>query len=134
MKDIIFARNKQGETEPTSGEIKMNIRKLGNWEGWMGVLDLHNSGNELSLDLHKTGKELGLDLHKSGNKLNLDLYESSNELSLDLYKSGNELSLDLHSLIFLTFGVSPNGISFFGINQFSHICILTFTDTRCIIP
>ena len=37
-------------------------------------LDLHKSGNELSLDLHKSGIELSLDLHKSGNDLSLDLY------------------------------------------------------------
>ena len=35
-------------------------RKLWRMEG---VLDLHNSGNELSLDLHKSGNELSLDLH-----------------------------------------------------------------------
>ena len=75
-------------------EIEMNLGN-GRWgrlkqtsensEGWRGVLDLHKSGNELSLDLDKSGNELSLDLHKLGN-----------ELSLDLHKSGNELSLDLH--------------------------------------
>ena len=54
------------------GEIEMNLRN-GRWGGgggdwnehwktqklgtWVeGVLDLHKSGNELSLDLHKSGK------------------------------------------------------------------------------
>ena len=60
-------------------------RKIRNSEGWIEVLDLHKSGNEISLDLHKSGNELSLDLQKS-----------SNELSSDLHKSGNELSLDLH--------------------------------------
>ena len=81
-----------GGIEPMQGEIETNlgngrwreieIRKLGNFE--LGVLDLHKSGNELSLDLHKSSNELSLDLHKSGNELSLDLYKSSNELSLDL--------------------------------------------------
>ena len=69
----------QGEMEPMWGEIETNIRKFGNSEGWRGVLDLHKSGNELSLDLHKSGNEFSLDMHKP-----------SNELSLDLHKSGNE--------------------------------------------
>ena len=42
--------------------------------GGVGVLDLHKSGNELSLDLHKSGNESSLDLHKSGNELSLDLH------------------------------------------------------------
>ena len=46
--------------------------KLGTWVE--GVLDLHKSGNELSLDLHKSGNEFSLDLHKSGNELSLDLH------------------------------------------------------------
>ena len=79
------------------GEIEMNIRKLGNWElGWRVLLDLQNSGNELSLDLYKSGNELSLDLHKSSNEFSLDLHKSGNELSLDLHKFGNELSLALH--------------------------------------
>ena len=69
----------------------MNIRKLGNLENsnflfmWREVLDLHKSGNKLSLDLCKSDNELSLDLYKSGN-----------ELSLDLHKCGTELSSDLH--------------------------------------
>ena len=84
-------------------EIETNIRKFRNLEknsiqptlertpstGWRSgvspsswerdVLDLHKSGNELSLNLHKYGNELSLDLHKSGNELSLDLHNSSNE-------------------------------------------------------
>ena len=37
-----------------------------------GELDLHQSGNELSLELHQSGNELSLDLHKSCNELSLD--------------------------------------------------------------
>ena len=46
----------------------MNIRKLRNSEnflGWRGVLDLHKSGNKLSLDLHKSGSKLSLDFHNN---------------------------------------------------------------------
>ena len=57
-------------------EIETNIRKLGNAElGWRGVLDLQQSGNELSSDFHKSGNKLSLD--RTGNEL-------------DLHKSGNE--------------------------------------------
>ena len=76
----------QGEIKPMWGEIEMNF-KNGRWGeiemnlrsrnlelGWRGVLDLHKSGNELSLDLHKSGNEFSLDLHKSGNELSLDLH------------------------------------------------------------
>ena len=38
----------------------MNIGKLRRMEG---ILDLHKSGNELSLDLHKSGNELSFNLH-----------------------------------------------------------------------
>ena len=51
------------------GEIEMNIGKHGNSKGWRGILDLHKSGNELSLDLQKSGNELSLDLHKSSNEI-----------------------------------------------------------------
>ena len=37
---------------------------------WGDELDLHKSGNELSLDLHMSGNEWSLDdLHRSGNEL-----------------------------------------------------------------
>ena len=61
-----------GKIEPMQGEIEMNLgngrcgeieTNTGNSEEWKGVLDLHKSGNELSLDLHKSGNELSLDLH-----------------------------------------------------------------------
>ena len=82
----------QGEIKPSWGEIEMN---LGNrrWAGERLQWTLENSetwnlGVGGLLDLHKSGNELSLDLHKSGNEL--DLHKSSNESSLDLCKSGNE--------------------------------------------
>ena len=66
VKDIIFAwrgahevRLKRTlETEGGGrGEIEKNTRKLGNSKEWREVLDLHKTGNELSLDLHKSSNE-----------------------------------------------------------------------------
>ena len=54
------------------------------------------------IDLHKSGNKLSLDLHKSGNELSLDLHTFGNDLSLDLHKFGNELSLDLISASIIT--------------------------------
>ena len=66
------------------------------WKTWKlrrvdGALDLHKSGNELSLHLQKSGNELSLDLHKSGNELSLDLHINEspkwNSSLLDFYSS-----------------------------------------------
>ena len=55
------------------GEIEMNIRKLRNW--MEGILDLHKSGNGLSLDWYKSGNELSLDIHESSNEF-IGIYTS----------------------------------------------------------
>ena len=54
MKDIVLLwrgvckNGSRGAVEWTSESLEL---------GWRGALDLHKSGNELSLDLHKSGKD-----------------------------------------------------------------------------
>ena len=104
MKDIIFvwrgARTLEKEGGRGREKIGKNIRKLRKlkfpsdqlWEvegtrssqGWVPASSQMGGGDEINL--HKSGNELSLDLHKSGNELSIDLHKSGNEFFLDLHK------------------------------------------------
>ena len=95
----------QGDTEPThepwkwkvGGEIKTNIRKIGNSENSnfhpVNFGGYHIQPRKLYPHPTNKGKADEIDLHKSGNELSLDLHKYGNELSLDFHKSSNEFRL-----------------------------------------